>query len=201
MRPPAATESHSVDRREPSRVPDTPDLDGFDAVVYDLDGTLCRLAVDWDAVASDAAAVFDDHGHDVDGRDLWAMLDDADEYGIRGPVEEVVAAAECDGARVSERLPLADDPPRRRVPRGVCSLNAERAVRLALSVHDLTDHVGAVVGRDTVATRKPHPEPLLATLRELGVDPGEAVFVGDSERDAVTAERAGVAFRYVDGTP
>jgi phosphoglycolate phosphatase len=175
----------------------TPDLDGFDAVVYDLDGTLCRLAVDWDAVAGDAAAVLADAGVDAAGRDLWAMLDDADDHGVRAAVEAVVADAEFEGARASERLPLADDLLSRRVPRGVCSLNAERAVREALSVHGLADQVGAVVGRDTVPTRKPDPEPLLETVRRLDVDPGAAVFVGDSERDAVAADRAGVAFRYV----
>jgi len=31
----------------------------------------------------------------------------------------------------------------------------------------------------------------------MGVDGDEAVFVGDSERDKVTAERAGVRFRWV----
>jgi len=30
------------------------------------------------------------------------------------------------------------------------------------------------------------------------VDPADAVFVGDSQRDEEAARRAGVAFRYVD---
>ena len=76
----------------------------------------------------------------------------------------------------------------------------EAACRTALDVHDLASHVEAVVGRDTVATRKPDPEPLLAALDPLDVPPERALFVGDSERDAVTAERAGMDFRYVEGT-
>ena len=31
---------------------------GYDAVVYDLDGTLVRLAVDWDALRSDVRTLF-----------------------------------------------------------------------------------------------------------------------------------------------
>jgi phosphoglycolate phosphatase len=171
-------------------------------VLHDLDGTLVRLAVDWDRAAREAAAALARAGVAVDGdRDLWAMLDVADERGVRRAIEAVVVRHEVHGARTSDRLPLADDVVGRDGPLGVCSLNAEGPVRAALRRHDLAGRVGAVVGRDTVATRKPDPAPLLATLDGLGVDPTGAVFVGDSERDALTAERAGVAFRYVGAGP
>ncbi|MDS0294665.1 HAD family hydrolase [Halogeometricum luteum] len=172
----------------------------YDAVVWDLDGTLVHLAVNWDAVAAEAEETFRAAGVDAGGMDLWAMLDLADEHGMRDDVEAVVADHERDGARRSARLASAD-----RVGafdrEGVCSLNCEDACRLALDAHDLTAGVDAVVGRDTVATRKPDPEPLLETLRRIDADPADAVFVGDSRRDEVTAERANVAFRYVDGGP
>ncbi len=173
----------------------------FDAIVYDLDGTLVRLAVNWNAVAREAAAVLERRGVEADGIDLWEMLDVADERGARDDVEAVIGDYECDGARRSERLPLADEVPERTIPVGVCSLNCERACRIALDVHDIDDNVGCIVGRDTVATRKPDPEPLLTTLRGLDVSPERALFVGDSTRDELTAERGGVAFRYVDGGP
>ncbi|WP_244531511.1 HAD family hydrolase [Halogranum amylolyticum] len=180
-------------------LPDLTDLAEFDAVVYDLDGTLVRLAVNWDAVAADVVDVFADAGVDATDYDLWGMLDLADEHGLRPAVETAIADHETEGARRSERLPLADGVADHGVPVGVCSLNCEAACRVALDVHELAPHVGSVVGRDSVATRKPDPEPLLATLRALGVDASKAVFVGDSRRDEVTAERAGSAFRYVDG--
>ena len=173
-------------------------LDSFDAVVYDLDGTLVRLDVDWDAVARDAVGVFDGHDVDAAGTDLWSMLDLADEYDIRDDIEAVIAGHERTGARTSARLTLADRLLTHETPVGVCSLNSEGSVVIALETHGLTDAVDAVVGRDTVATRKPDPEPLLETLRRLAVDPGRAVFVGDSPRDRLTAERAGVAYRAVE---
>ncbi|WP_101298237.1 HAD family hydrolase [Halegenticoccus soli] len=176
-------------------------LADYDAIVYDLDGTLVDLVVNWGEVADDAAAVFEDAGIDADGRDLWGMLDLADEHGLRGELESVIAEHERSGAQLSELLALAEDVADHAVPVGVCSLNCEAAVRAALDAHSLAEHVDAVVGRDTVATRKPDPEPLLATLRELGVEPDRALFVGDSRRDERTAERAGVDFRYVDGGP
>ncbi|MFB6122242.1 MAG: HAD family hydrolase [Haloferacaceae archaeon] len=171
----------------------------YDAVVYDLDGTLVHLPVDWNRAARDAAAALADVGVDADGMDLWRMLDVAEERGHLDVLEGVLGDHECRGAEAAERLPTADEVADAGVPVGVCSLNAERACRLALDRHGLTPHVAAVVGRDTLPTRKPDPEPLLTTLRRLGADPGESLFVGDTERDAVTADRAGVAFRYVDG--
>lgn len=179
---------------------DTCDVTGYDAVVYDLDGTLVRLAVDWAAAEREAASVFTDHGVDADG-DLWAMLDLADETGLRDEIETVLSAHEREGARASERLELADCLPHT-VPVGVCSLNCEAACREALGTHDLRDAVRAVVGRDSVTTRKPDPEPLLATVDRLGLARDDPVlFVGDSRRDEETARRAGVDFRYVPDGP
>jgi phosphoglycolate phosphatase len=177
------------------------DTDDFDAVVYDLDGTLVRLAVDWDAVAREAADRFAEAGVDASDADLWAMLDLADEHGLRDAVEAVLVSHERQGAIRSTRLPAADCLAEATGPVGVCSLNAEVACRVALDTHGLADDVDAVVGRDSVATRKPHPEPLLTTIRRLDATPERTLFVGDSERDAVTADRAGTAFRYVDGGP
>ena len=177
------------------------DLDGFDGVVYDLDGTLVRLDVDWNAVARDCSTRFAEYGVDATGYDLWAMLDLATEHDLREEIETVIAGHERDGARTSTRLPLADRLLTHDIPVGVCSLNSESSVRLALETHGLSAGVDAVVGRDSLSTRKPDPEPLLTTLRSLGVDPSTAVFVGDSPRDQTTAERAGVAYRMVESRP
>ena len=49
-----------------------------------------------------------------------------------------------------------------------------------------------VVGGDTFANRKPHPEPLEEAMRSSGVEPARSVFIGDSLIDAETGRRAGV---------
>lgn len=162
----------------------------YETVVFDLDGTLVDLVVDWDAVARDVAAALREHGVSPP-TDLWSMLETADETGFRKPVESVISGFERTGARESERLPAADTVPD--VPTGVCSLNCEDACRIALDVHDV-EGIDAVVGRDTVATEKPDPQPLLETVRRLDGAVGSTVFVGDSERDRVAADRAGTDY-------
>jgi len=169
----------------------------YEAVVYDLDGTVVHLAVDWATVASDVIEVYDEAGIDARGANLWELLGRAENHGLSEQVESTISRHEHSGARQSRRLALADDVLDRSVPVGVCSLNCERACRIALETHDLVSAVDAIIGRDSVDTHKPNPEPLLATLSKLGVEPGKAVFVGDSPRDGTTAERAGVDFRFI----
>ena len=167
-----------------------------EAVVFDLDGTLVRLAVDWDLVATEVAAALRERGV-TPPESLWGMLETADAAGHREAVEAVISEHERAGARDSARLPAADTVPG--VPTGVCSLNCEAACRIAIEEHDVRGlDLEAVVGRDTVATEKPDPEPLLETVRRLGADPGETLFVGDSDRDGVTARRAGTDYLDVD---
>jgi len=167
--------------------------DEYDAYVYDLDGTLVHLDVDWEAVREAVAAVLRARNVEVEGADLWTLLERADAAGYRSPVEEKIAEFEREGARTARRLPLARSIPAD-VPVGVCSLNCEAACRIALETYGLDDDVDVIVGRDTVGTEKPDPEPLLAAVEALGATPERTLFIGDSERDAETARRAGTAF-------
>ncbi|WP_335998560.1 HAD family hydrolase [Halorientalis halophila] len=175
-------------------------LQAYEAIVYDLDGTLVHLDVDWEEVRRAVAAVLRARGVDVDGADLWAMLELSDETGYRRRVEETIAEFEREGARTSRRLPLSRTVPADR-PVAVCSLNSEAACRIALETYGLDGSVDVVVGRDSVATEKPDPEPLLAAVDGLGARPADALFVGDSERDEVTARRAGTEYVYAREFP
>ena len=183
------------------------DLTAYDAVVYDLDGTLVELAVDWGAVAESVLDVYAEHAMIPPTDELWGLLEAAEEYGLRDPVEEAIALHERSGARDSVLLPLggrlvdgseAGEDGRHGPPAGVCSLNCEAACRVAVETHGLGGALDpdAIVGRDTVDTHKPDPESLLAAVDRLDADPARALFVGDSRRDAVAADRAGVPFAW-----
>jgi phosphoglycolate phosphatase-like HAD superfamily hydrolase len=173
--------------------------DEYDAVVYDLDGTLVRLAVDWAAAAEPIKPILRDHGAgaDADADDALDLLPVAESLGVEAEIEPHLAEAEREGARESERLPLLDEFADATLPVGICSLNCEDACLLALDAHDVPNATDVIVGRDSVAERKPHPQPLLTAVRELGATPERTLFVGDSDSDAVTAQRAGTAFRRV----
>ncbi len=53
---------------------------------------------------------------------------------------------------------------------------------------------------DDVTHSKPHPEALLRALEELGVDPADTIYVGDTTVDLEMAVRAGASFAAVGTT-
>ena len=169
----------------------------YEALIYDLDGTLVHLDVDWEAARRDVVTAVREHGHEVTDETLWELFDGAADDGVESLVHETLEAHERRGARRSTRLPDADDFPHP-VPVGVCSLNAESACRIALERHDLDAHVDVVVGRDTVEGQKPDPGPLLHVVQQFDVSPADALFIGDSHSDEQAANRADVDFRAVE---
>jgi phosphoglycolate phosphatase len=171
-------------------------VSGYDAIIYDLDGTLVRLDVDWDEVHGRCQAVLNARGVDTTDADIWELRERAAEHNALDRVDDVIAEFEREGAYSCERLALAEELPHD-VPVGVVSLNAEAAVRIAVELYGLDRHLDVVVGRDTVEGVKPDPEPLVHAADRLGVPPHRALFVGDSESDSVAARRAGMDFQWV----
>lgn len=189
--PASTTEATNRDGGEPCAV-----TGGYEAIVYDLDGTLVRLNVDWAAVKTEVSRVLREAGRETTDADMWSVLATADDAGVRTAVDDIITEHELAGADTAARLPAADDIPRD-IPVGVCSLNAEAACRRALAAHELADAVAVVAGRDTTPAMKPDPRALEWVTTELGVAPADTLFVGDSASDETTAERAGADFQWV----
>lgn len=83
-------------------------------------------------------------------------------------------------------------------PLGICTNKPEAAARLVLDHLGLSDYFSSVVGGDRLPVLKPDPAPLALCIAELGGS--DAIFVGDSEIDAETAQRAGLPFLlYTEG--
>lgn len=61
-----------------------------------------------------------------------------------------------------------------------------------LSALDLLDDFELLIGGDTLAHKKPHPEPLLHCLQHFAVTPAQALMVGDSRNDVDAAKAAGI---------
>lgn len=80
---------------------------------------------------------------------------------------------------------------------GICTNKPAGLALAILRENGLLDLFGTVIGGDSLAVRKPDPAPLLQALDELGGGP--AIFVGDSEIDAETAERAALPFLFFTG--
>lgn len=76
---------------------------------------------------------------------------------------------------------------------GLCTNKPARPTQAVLAHLGWQALFDTVFSGDSLPVRKPDPAPLLAALDALGAD-GRAIYVGDSEVDAETGDRAGVPF-------
>ncbi len=75
---------------------------------------------------------------------------------------------------------------------GVVSAKRRPTVERVFAGAGIGTYFDVVVGSDATERHKPHPEPLLYALRELGAVPAEAAYVGDSPFDMAAARAADV---------
>ena len=77
---------------------------------------------------------------------------------------------------------------------GICTNKPESPARKVLDQFGMAHLFDVVVGGDTLAQRKPDPAPLHHAFAALGATSG--LYVGDSEVDAETAQRAVTDFAF-----
>jgi phosphoglycolate phosphatase len=75
---------------------------------------------------------------------------------------------------------------------GICTNKPERLAELLMRRLGVRDAFASLVGADTLAVRKPDPEPLREAVRRAGGDPARSVLIGDTVTDRETARAAGV---------
>jgi phosphoglycolate phosphatase len=183
-------------------------------VLFDLDRTLVDVqsVTDYAAARRDAEAVAGDLvTQQVPGTD-WTpdtvasmtLLVACAGHERWGPVSAAIEAHERAAVPGSRAMPglagawhdTAD------VPRAVVTLLTEDVTRRVLARHRISgaEHV-PVIGRDAARRPKPAPDGLLEACERLGVDPGEAVMIGDSTWDLEAARAAGTGFVGVPVAP
>jgi len=75
---------------------------------------------------------------------------------------------------------------------GICTNKPQALADQLLGCLGIRDVFASMVGADTLAVRKPDPEPLREAARRAGGDPDMCVLIGDSDTDRNTARAAGV---------
>jgi phosphoglycolate phosphatase len=75
---------------------------------------------------------------------------------------------------------------------GICTNKPEGLAITLIARLGLTDRFPALIGADTLPTRKPDPAPLFETIARLGGSPDNAVLIGDTVTDRKTAAAAGI---------
>ena len=197
-------------------------MNDVDAVLFDLDGTLCRHAGD----AGDAyRRAFDRVGVEPFGEPaaLWAALDGPpdpdDRAGYLGAgfvrvaaqhgrtdvdaialAEALMAGADEIGVEFLPGAEAALDAARARGPAAVITNGPEDRQARKVRALGLANRVDLVVYAGDLPRRKPHAEPFDEALAAIGTPPERALYVGNSlAYDVAGAQNAGLHAAWIRG--
>ncbi len=177
------------------------------AVLFDLDGTLADTAPDLARALNRVRAANDlapmplatTRSYTSSGaRGLLKVgfgLDPGDERyeALKLQFLDFYAAEICVDTRLFEGMAeLLDQLDQDRLPWGVVTNKAERFTLPLLQSLRLGARAACIVGGDTTARIKPHPDPLLHAAAALQLHPSACVYVGDDLRDVQAARAAGM---------
>ena len=177
------------------------------AVLFDLDGTLADTAPDLAYALNrvrearglpplplSATRPYASHGaRGLIGVGFNVRPDDPGYGALRDEFLATYADNLCRETRLFAGLPeLLDQLEARELPWGVVTNKQERFTLPLLELLKVRSRAACVIGGDTTGKSKPHPEPLLAASRAIGLAPGSCVYVGDDLRDVQAGQAAGM---------
>ncbi len=173
----------------------------FDAVFFDLDGTL----VDTESLALGAGlAAFAACGHPVDAGFMHGLVGKAEPMAaaiIRQALPDLDLVRFNALWRVGFDAALIDGLPLKsgavellqqiRHPMAVVTSSGRSGAHHKLGLAGLAPHFREIITLEDVTAPKPEPEPYLLAARRLGVDPARCLVFEDSDIGAEAAHRAG----------
>lgn len=181
--------------------------DGFDAVIFDCDGTLvnsmpAHFEAWCDALSFYGAAnVFqEDVFYAMGGRPTKDIVVDLnDEYGLRLDPEAVAMKKRESFLGLLHRVDLIDEVVefargmRGRMPMAIATGGTRMVIEKTLQVMGVSDLFDEVVTANDVAVGKPAPDIYLEAARRLGVDPARCLAFEDAPAGIMAAQQAGMA--------
>jgi HAD superfamily hydrolase (TIGR01509 family) len=183
------------------------------AVVFDLDGTLMDSKIDYEKRGNRIRELLVSRGLPEpleDRRKVYRVISGGAatlrEYGLpeasleatMAEMETIMNDIELEALDAMELKPYARtvvvELHGEGLGLGVATRSHREYTLRGLKRYDMLRFFHQVVARDDVPYPKPDPRHLLYTIRLLGVDPGDTLFIGDTTTDLQTADAAGVEF-------
>lgn len=181
-------------------------LDGFDAVIFDCDGTLVDSMPAHFEAWCEALAIYGAGGvfkEDVffamGGRPtLDIVVELNDEYNLKlDPTTVAMAKREAFLKRLSSVTLINEvaafaESLRGKVPMAIATGGTRMVIEKTLQVVGISDWFDEVVTAEDVAEGKPAPDIFLKAAKLLGVDPSRCLVLEDAPAGILSAQRAGM---------
>jgi len=183
------------------------DLQGVRAVVFDFDGTLAVLNIDFSQMREQVFQLIRKHGIDessIEEKYLLEIIDEvvqilnqkdfsaAEEF--YQEAHQILHEIELKAAEGGKLLPGVEAALKslrgKGLKIGIVTRNCEEAVRKV--VPDIEEFCDVFVSRDSIKKVKPHPEHLTSVLKALNISGEETVMVGDHPIDIHAGKRVGM---------
>lgn len=176
-----------------------------DTVIFDFDGTLAKLNIDFDRMRYAISELISCYGVDhqiLQHRFVLEIIDEAAtllrnysprraESFIRD-AHRIIEDIEIDAARRGELFSrtksLLTILKNASLHSGIITRNCTRAVHTVFP--DIASYCSVVICRDDVKHVKPHPEQLMLAIKQSGGDPARAMMIGDHPLDIETGRNA-----------
>lgn len=187
-------------------------MSGFEAVIFDLDGTLVEFRIDYMSARKKALDRLREYNIKTEllpatepifttlGRVFSYLrkqgVEEEELKRIRQSVDQAVEKYELEGAKMTSLIPGAmrtlEELKRRGFKLGIFTLNRDMIANYVLEKTKISSFFDVVVTRDDVIEPKPSVEHLEKAIKLLGIAPEKTIVVGDHPVDFQAANSIGI---------
>lgn len=179
-------------------------LSGKKVIVFDLDGTIVNLKVNWTVLKNIVAKKYEEiykESCNVErvSQCLTMIVEKKDET-VLNNIFDIIRKFELEN--IQDLKPIEETiffiknyqlfGVKNEVKFAVLSLNTRNTIIKSLDIINIYNNIDLIIGREDVRKWKPAPEGLIKIQRYYRANRKEMIFFGDLENDLLTGKNAGI---------